>query len=454
MLKRKIASKIEAYLKSSSKRMMVVDGARQIGKSYIIRHVGTEMFPNFIEVNMELDRLNDRIFAEARTVESFMLALSSIAGEKMGNSNDTLVFIDEIQAYDHLMTLVKFLMEDGRFRYIASGSLLGVSLRQTQSIPVGALEISDMYPLDFEEFLWANGVNEILLDDMRKKFVANESLPEALHNKIMDYFRRYLLVGGLPDAVNVYLSEHNIVKVRSVQRDIKALYLADAAKYEAGFSRQLKIRRIYKMISSYMTQARKRIVFKEIEQKEGKRSTDYAEEFEYLVSSGIALEVDAISRPTYPLIQNAGKNLLKLYLNDVGLLTMTLYDNNLMPVLKDERSVDLGSVYENVVAQELNAHGNSLFYYNNKKVGEVDFLIDDVANLSVLPLEVKSGKDYKVHRALDKFIAVADYHVKQAYVLSNSREVYTDANGVTYIPIYYVMWFDRNAALPSDQYLF
>ena len=454
MLKRKVERYIEEYLKHTSNKMLVVEGARQIGKSYIIRHVGSRLFPNFIEINMEQDRLNDRVFADARTVESFMLALSSVAGSKMGDTRDTLVFIDEIQAYDHMMTMVKFLMEDGRFRYIASGSLLGLSLRNTQSVPVGSVEILDMYPLDFEEFLWANGVNDLLPDEIRRRFASKESLPESLHGKVMDYFRRYLLVGGLPDAVNTYLSEHNIIKVRSVQRDVRDLYVADAAKYEREFSSRLKIQRIYKMIPAYMTQARKRIVFKEIEEKPGKRGSDYAEEFEYLVSSGIALEVDAISRPTYPLVQNAGKNLLKLYLNDVGLLTMILYDNNILPVLRDETSVDLGSVYESVVAQELKAHGYSLYYYDNKKIGEVDFLVDDAKNLSVLPLEVKSGKDYTVHRALDKFIKVSDYRVSEAYVLSNAREVYKDDAGVTYMPVYYVMCLHRSPDLGFSELMF
>jgi len=440
MLKRKITSKIENHLKNTSNKMLVVDGARQIGKSYIIRHIGQKMFPNYIEINMERDKQNERLFAEATSVEKFLLALSSVAGDKMQDKESTLVFIDEIQAYDHLLTLVKFLMEDGRFNYIASGSLLGVTLKKTLSIPIGSISILHMYPLDFEEFLWANDVGELAIEQMKSQFEARLPLSENQHSFIMNLFRKYLLVGGLPDAVNTYISERNIMKVRSVQRDIHTMYGDDAVKYEEEASRKLKIKRIYDMVPSNLENRKKRIVVKDIEDKKGKRTSNYQDEFDYLISAGISLDVNAISQPTYPLIQNAGKNLLKLYMNDTGIFTGILYNNNIMPVLSDECSVNLGAVYENVVAQELKAHGFSLYYYDNKKAGEVDYLIDDSVNLSTTPLEIKSGKDYKEHSALNRFLKNPDYHIKQAYVLSNERNVSTK-NGITYLPVYYIMFF-------------
>lgn len=453
MLKRKITTEIESYLKSKSNRMLVVDGARQIGKSYIIRHVGKQMFPNYIEVNMEKDRQNDQLFADATSVEKFLLALSSFAGDKMHDKETTLVFIDEIQAYDHLLTLVKFLMEDGRFTYIASGSLLGVTLKKTQSIPVGSMTVLHMYPLDFEEFLWANNVGGLAVDEMRRCFEKQQALPDAMHRSMMDLFRRYLLVGGLPDAINTYIAEHNIVKVRSVQNDVHTLYADDASKYEQESSRRLKIRRIYEMLPSNLENRKKRIKVKDIEGKDGKRTSSYQDEFDYLVSSGIALEVDAISQPTYPLVQNAGKNLLKLYMNDTGIFTSILYGNNIKPVLEDIRSINLGAVYENVVAQELKAHGFPLYYYDNKKFGEVDFLIDDILTMSTLPLEVKSGKDYSEHSALNRFLSIPEYNVGKAYVLSNEQNVF-NKDGITYFPIYYVMFFHNDVKLTEEELYF
>ena len=452
MLYRKIASKIESFLKSEKKRMLVVSGARQVGKSYIIREVGMRLYSNFIEVNMEEDKQSNRLFENARTVEDFMIALSTIAGAKMKDSEKTLVFIDEIQAYSHLLTLAKFLVEDGRFTYIASGSQLGIALKTTQSIPIGSIELLSMYPLDFEEFLIANGVGELLINEMRRKFEAKEALNESLHMKVMDYFRKYLLVGGMPSAVNTYLSEHNMVSVRNIHRDISLLYKNDAAKYESESLRKLKIQRIYDMVPSNLEKVKKRIVAKDIELKKGKRMADYQDEFEYLISSGITLEVQAISKPSYPLVENSGKNLLKLYMSDIGLLTGILYLNDVLPIMNDKCGVNLGSVYENVVAQELKAHGFKLYYYDNKKNGEVDFLIDSVDLLSALPIEVKSGKDYYIHTALNNLLKVDEYKISNGIVFSNEEKVYNNGN-VIYMPIYYVM-FLRSSAFDNSEFVY
>lgn len=452
MLYRKIASKIESFLKSEKKRMLVVSGARQVGKSYIIREVGMRLYSNFIEVNMEEDKQSNRLFENARTVEDFMIALSTIAGAKMKDSEKTLVFIDEIQAYSHLLTLAKFLVEDGRFTYIASGSQLGIALKTTQSIPIGSIELLSMYPLDFEEFLIANGVGELLINEMRRKFEAKEALNESLHMKVMDYFRKYLLVGGMPSAVNTYLSEHNMVSVRNIHRDISLLYKNDAAKYESESLRKLKIQRIYDMVPSNLEKVKKRIVAKDIELKKGKRMADYQDEFEYLISSGITLEVQAISKPSYPLVENSGKNLLKLYMSDIGLLTGILYHNDVLPIMYDKCGVNLGSVYENVVAQELKAHGFKLYYYDNKKNGEVDFLIDSVDLLSALPIEVKSGKDYYIHTALNNLLKVDEYKITNGIVFSNEEKVYNNGN-VIYMPIYYVM-FLRSSAFDNSEFVY
>ena len=440
MLYRKIEKFIKSHLQSSDDKILLIDGARQIGKSYIIRYVGQKEFSNYIEINMEEDKLGDRLFADVRTVRDFYLTLSINIGNKMGDKHNTLVFIDEIQAYDHLFTLLKFLREDGRFTYIASGSRLRIALKQTSSLPLGSILIKHMYPLDFEEFLIANGVGQIILDTLYDNFAKKKPMPTAIHNKLMSLFRHYLLSGGLPDAVNKFIEEDNIQTTRASQDAVYQNYGIDAAKYEQMTNRRLSIQRIYEMIPSNLEKTKKRIIAKDIEGKTGKRMSNYAEEFEYLIASGIALEVKAISTPTFPLIQNSGKNLLKLYMNDVGLLTSIYYRNNPKAVLDDVPSINLGSVYETVVAQELKAHGFSLYYYDNKQNGEVDFLIDDVEHLSITPIEVKSGKDYKTHSALNKFVSNKHYNIHRAYVLSNEQKV-SVADGITYMPIYYIMCF-------------
>ena len=261
MLYRKIESYIENYLQADSNKVLIVDGARQIGKSFIIRHAGQKLYKNYIEINMEEDKLGDGIFADAKTVNDFYLALSVVAGDRMKGRTDTLVFIDEIQAYDHLLTMLKFLKEDNRFTYIASGSLLGVTLKNTSSIPMGSIEIKHMYPMDFEEFIIANGVGEFAISTMRTQFLEHQSLPDSLHAKMLDLFKKYLIVGGLPDAVRTFVEEKNVMAIRKIQEDILALYGVDASKYERDHAK-LKIQRVYSLIPSNLENKKKRMVVK------------------------------------------------------------------------------------------------------------------------------------------------------------------------------------------------
>lgn len=362
MLERKFAKYLEDFLLQEPRKILLVNGARQIGKSYLIRYVGRKLFKNFVELNLKADEEGDGIFATVKTKEDFYLQLGAIAGNHLGTREDTLVFLDEIQSYPHLMTMLKFLNEDGKYRYIASGSQLGVALSQTLSVPIGSIAIQQMYPLDFEEFLWAMGCGKETIEGMRKKFQAKKSLNDSMHNYMLQQFKIYLLVGGMPDAINKFKENRNIVQVRDIQRNIHALYKIDASQYDEA--KKLVIRKIYDMIPSNMENKKKRIIVKNIEgQKAHKQFSDYAEEFGYLTNSGVALAVQAISNPAFPLIESESKNLLKLYMSDVGLLTSILYGTNINAILKDERSVNLGAVYESVVAQELHAHGYTLHYY-------------------------------------------------------------------------------------------
>ena len=437
MLFRKIESLIENHLKSDSQKILLIDGARQIGKSYIIRHVGTKLFENYIEIDLMQDFLGEKLFDKVKTVDDFYLQVSMHFGDKMKQKENTLIFLDEIQTYPVLLTLLKFLVKDNRFTYIASGSLLGVTLSETPSIPMGSIRKVRMFPLDFEEFLYANGMNNLVISSIKSKFEKLESLEENVHNKFMDLLHKYLLVGGLPDAVNSFIKDKNIHTIREIQTEIQEYYKADASKYDN--ERKLKIRRIYDLIPSNMKNKKKRIIVQEIENLKGKTFNNYSDEFDYLISAGIALNVQAISNPVFPLIESVGKNLLKLYLNDVGILTNILYKNNIRAILDNEKSVNLGSVYETVIASELIAHNHKLFYYDNRTKGEVDFLIDDYDTLSVVPIEVKSGKDYTIHSALNNFVHNDDYKIKKAYVISNDRIVKQN-DKIIYIPVYYAMF--------------
>ncbi|MBO6026873.1 MAG: ATP-binding protein [Bacteroidales bacterium] len=445
MLERKFTRYLEHFLTNEPNKILLVNGARQIGKSYLVRYVGKRLFKHFVEINLKEDKEGDQVFAGVKTTNDLYMRLGNYYSKPLGDKTDTLVFLDEIQSYPHLMTMLKFLNQEGRYRFISSGSQLGVALSETPSVPIGSIEVEQMYPLDFEEFLWATGVSKEWVEHIRGAFEREESLDESTHELLLKRFQYYLLIGGLPEAVNKYLEDQNMVRVRATHKDIHELYRIDASQYDE--EHKLMIRRIFDMIPSNLENKKKRVVYNKIEDKKGKHFADYANEFEYLTNSGVALEVLAVSNPRFPLAESEQKKLIKLYLNDVGLLTHLLYGLNVNAVLQDIRSINLGTVYESVVAQELSAHGFKLHYYDNKQKGEVDFLIDDYDTLQVLPLEVKSGKDYTEHSALTKFLETPEYGVSRAIVFSNERQVY-QKKGITYMPIYYCM-FLRNHA-PDD----
>ncbi len=443
MLERKFTIVLEQFLKEQQNKILLVNGARQIGKSYLIRYVGKHLFTHYVEINLKEDKEGDQVFASVHSTNDLYMRLSNYYSKPLGDKSDTLVFLDEIQSYPHLMTMLKFFNQEGRYRFIASGSELGVALSETPSVPLGSVEIQQMYPLDFEEFLWATGIGKEWIADIREHYLKEEPLDESTHNLLLKRFQYYLLVGGLPDAINKYMEDRNMVRVRKVHKDVHDLYRIDASQYDE--ERKLKIRRIYDLIPSNLENKKKRVVYQQIENKKGKHFADYADEFEYLTNSGVAIDVLAISNPRFPLVESEQKRLIKLYLNDVGLLTYMLYGLNVNAVLQDIKSINLGTVYESVVAQELHAHGFPLHYYDNKKKGEVDFLIDDDNRLQVLPLEIKSGKDYTEHSALTKFLESPEYGMEKAIVFSNERRIY-QKKGVTYLPIYYCMFLQKDVA--------
>lgn len=437
MLKRKFTTYLQSFLQREKHKILLINGARQIGKSFLIRYVGQQLFTHYVEIDLRADKENLGHFAKVHSTEDFYLQLGILYGNKLGSKEDTLIFLDEIQCYPHLLTMLKFLNQESRYTYVASGSQLGVALSESTSVPLGSVEIQQMYPLDFEEFLWAMGCGTEAIGVMRNQFQQNLPLDETTHEYMLKMFRYYLLTGGLPDAVNIFVDNKNITAIRTLQQNIHNLYGIDASQYD--LERKLKIRRIYDMIPSTLENRKKRIVYQNIENKKGKDRSDYADEFDYLIHSGIALEVKAISNPRFPLLESQSKNLVKLYLNDVGLLTQLLFDRNANAILEDEHSINMGTVYESVVAQELHAHAHRLHYYDNKKNGEVDFLIDDYGTLSVLPIEVKSGKNYKEHSAISHFISTPDYHIQKGIVLNNQRDI-RQVDKIFYMPIYYVMF--------------
>ena len=435
MFYRKIEEKINDYYLDKDAKILVIDGARQIGKSFIIRETGKRFFKHFIEINLKDDWEGNRFFENIRTIEDFYLQVSALYGNDLGNVSNTMIFLDEIQSYPHLLTMLKPLKADARYRYICSGSLLGITLQHT-FIPMGSIDEVKMFPMDFEEFLLASNVGKDVISYLRNCFVERIPPAEGIHKTILGLFKRYLLSGGLPDSVKAFVEAKNVYEMRENQTLTYRYYSDDAAKYDKEHS--LKIRRIYDYLPSYMENKVKRIQFNKIEGASKASMGRYQDEFDYLISSGCVLGAKAVSNPVFPLCQSTSKNLIKLYYNDVGLLTNILYKNNIDALLNKDRGVNLGSVYETVCAMELSAHGHELYYFDSKKVGEVDFLLNDYENTSILPIEIKSGNDQNNFRAIPKLVK-EPYNLRQGYIFGNENIIEEKSNLITF-PIYMIMF--------------
>ena len=437
MFKRKIESELYKYYEAKDNpKILIVYGARQIGKSYIIRETAKVSFKHYAEIDLKDDFETEKRFANIKTTKDFYLLVGSMfAG--LNNSEDTIVFLDEIQYYPHLMTMLKPLHKENKYRYIVSGSLLGITLRHS-FIPMGSIAEKRMFPIDFEEFLWANNYGKDVISYLKDCFSNLKSINESIHQITLRLFQDYLLSGGLPDAVIQYVNNRNVSEMRRIHNEIYGFYNDDCSKYDE--EHKLKIKRIYSLLSSNMANKVKRIQFKKIEDKDDSNLDKYEDEFDYLFDSGISLPSRAVSNPIFPLTESKSKNLLKVYYNDVGILTNILYRNNIDAVLNKDKGINLGSVYETAAAMELIAHGHELYYFDSKKVGEVDFLINDYDNLSILPVEIKSGKNQTNFRAIPKLVDPnGNYKIPLGFVFGNKNIVEKENNLIT-LPIYLIMF--------------
>ena len=431
MLKRKIEKDIMHWIDSSDKALLIY-GVRQAGKTFIIRECLRAAGCDYIEFNLIRQPEIVGILSGAASIDDLILKLSLYSDQKI-IPGKTFFFFDEIQKYKEIVTKIKFLVEDQRFRYILSGSLLGVEIVNLKSAPVGFLQTLNMYPLDFEEFLQVFNVGQPVLKILRQAFFTKTPVDEMIHGKIMEMFNLYLIIGGMPAAVEKYRTTGNIDDVMDEHRAIIEQYKLDFTQYEEE-NRKLIITHIYELIPAELNEKNKRFMIADI--RKGLRYDRVEDSFTWLWKAGVALGVFNTTEPTVPLMLNEKSTLFKLFLSDVGLLT-TIYGKACkLKIVSKEKDVNKGAVYENVVAQELHAHGYPLYYYNSKKKGELDFVIEHAGR--VLPIEVKSGKDYEKHSALDNVMAAHEYGIQEAYVFTNDN---IKVNGkLTYFPIYMVMF--------------
>ncbi len=430
MIKRKIDSELERFFASSNKALLLT-GARQIGKTYSIRCFGEANYESFIEINFIENRQYIDVLGKASDAQDLLLKLSTLT-RKSFVPGKTLVFFDEVQECPEIVTMIKFLVEEGNYRYILSGSLLGVYLNDLRSAPVGYMDIKEMYPMDLEEFALAVGIPQKVIDVIEENYRNRTSVDEFLHKKLMEVFRLYLVVGGMPAAVKKYLDTNNLQLVVAEQQSIVRLYHQDISKYDKN--NKLYIAEIFDRIPAELNAKNKRFILKNLN--ENIKFSRYENSFLWLRDAGVALPTYNVEEPTVPLLLSSTRNLFKLFLSDIGLLASMYADGIQMALLSGETNINFGAVYENVVAQELHAHGFPLYYYNSKRQGELDFVVERKG--TALPIEVKSGKDYERHRALANVMMTSAYGIGEAYVLCNDNLMVK--GNITYLPMYMMMF--------------
>ena len=408
-----------------------------MGKTFAVRKIGKEVFEQVVEINFIEQPDAVELFSHPKSAEEILMRISAFTSKKLVPGK-TLIFFDEVQECDEMVTAIKFLVDEGSYRYVMSGSLLGVELKDLRSVPVGYMGELEMYPIDLEEFAKAVGIADEVLEYLKDCYEGQKPVDEFIHKRMVELVRLYMIVGGMPAAVQKYLDTNNLRNVLNGQRDIIRTYKRDITKYEK--EHKLQIEEIYNLIPSELNAKNKRFILKELGEKA--RFARYESGFLWLKDAGVALPIYNVEVPTMPLLLNKQRNLFKLFLNDVGLLA-AMYGGDIQVRLLNNLNVNYGAAFENLVAQELYAHGfaidHDLFYFNSKKQGELDFVVEYQGE--VLPIEVKSGKAYERHRALSNIMDNEEYSIPKSFVFCQEN---TQIKGrLVYLPIYMIMFLQH-----------
>ena len=427
MIHRNAEQVIDKWIENG-KEALLVEGARQTGKTFLIREC-LKKHGDFVELNFIENPELVSLFTSAKASGDVIMRLSVAAGRPL-TPGKTIVFFDEVQACTEIVTMIKFLVEEGSYRYILSGSLLGVELNDLRSAPVGYMSTFRLYPLDIMEFYSAIGLHQDIMDEIRKCYEKREPIDDFIHNRLLDAFYLYLIIGGMPEAVQTYIDTKDIMRAADVHRKIVDLYKIDFAQYEQR--NKLKLREIYDAVPSELEEKNKRFYINHLGSKA--EYEKYSDDFLWLKNAGVVLPVYNAQELKVPLMMSEKRNLFKLFLSDVGLLTSNYSNEVKYQILRKENNIKNGGLFENVVAQELTAHGLKAWYYNSKKHGELDFVIEAVGK--VLPIEIKSGKDFRRHNALANILNNDTYGIEEALVLCNGNIQCED--GLVYLPIYMV----------------
>ena len=434
MLERTITATLDAWHNKPKRKALMLTGARQTGKTTAVREFARQHYARFAELNFLTDPHAADVFAGALDADTITANLTAYLRMPL-EPGRTLVLLDEIQECPRARTAIKFLVEDGRFDYVETGSLLGVRTADVPSYPVGFEERHRMYPMDFMEFCLANGVQRDTIDMLHGHFTTRTPVSASVHETMLRLFAAYMVVGGMPEIVQRYVDTHDIAQVVQLQRDILNLYRLDIAKYAERGDRT-KIRAIFDAIPAQLNDRNRRFVLADLSR--NARQNRYASSFLWLADAGVATPCYNVEAPIPALRANRKRSLFKLFMGDTGLLCADALENIQIAILQGDLNVNMGEIAENVVAQELTAHGFDTYYFDSKRYGEVDFVVQSGAR--VLPIEVKSGGDWTRHHALSKVMAVPEWGLDRAYVLCKGNIEQRD--GITYLPLYMSMFIE------------
>jgi hypothetical protein len=435
-LKRKISNQISDWYMDSRKALLV-KGARQVGKTHVIRTTLDTIGCNYVEINLIETPAAIKILQDFTSLNELIMGLSTLT-DKPFVKGDTVIFIDEVQKYKEMVTKIKFLVDEGSFRYILSGSLLGIEITNLESAPVGYLSTCEMFPLDFGEFLQITNISDDVISHLQQCFADRVPVMDMINEKMLSLFDQYLVVGGMPEAVSKFAETYNVNDVMSIHHDIVDLYKLDFTQYEE-VNKRLVLSNIYELVPAELLKQNRRFVVSDIKQNLHFQRVESS--FLWLKNAGVVIPVYNATEPRIPLKLNEKQSLFKLYLSDVGMLTSIYGMSTKSMILSKGRNLNGGGIYENAVACELVNKGFSVYYYNSNRLGELDFVVEYHGKL--LPIEVKSGKDYTIHSALNHCINNSEYNIEEAFVFANCN--IGKKGKITYLPIYMACFMEQSS---------
>ncbi|MCL2498999.1 MAG: ATP-binding protein [Defluviitaleaceae bacterium] len=430
MLKRKIYDDLLRWKNREDKLCLLVKGARQVGKTFIIELFARENYKYRTIINFVRNPAYKAIFEGDLDAETLIKQISLRVPDAELVPGETLIFLDEIQDCAKARAALKFLTQDGRFDVIASGSMLGINYKDVPSYPVGYVEYLDMHSLDLEEFLWANGVSPASVADIKGYYDIKKPVPIAMHERMMELFKEYIVVGGMPRAVSEFVTTHNFANVLKIQKGIIDDYTDDIARYAEG-AEKAKARACFLSIPKHLAKDYKKFQYSIVER--GGTARKFGGSLMWLLDAGIINFCYNLSIPELPLEGNAKSDAFKVYMRDTGLLTAMLEDGSQADIIDGNLGIYKGAIYENIIADIFNKSGKKLYYFEQNGKWEIDFFIRK--NKTATAIEVKSADNTK-SKSMDAVMAT--YDVKHGIKLSTKNVGGT--NKFDSLPLYMAMF--------------